>query len=532
MAAADGETWWRRGVFYQIYPRSFQDTDGDGIGDLRGIVERLDHLVWLGVDAVWLSPIYASPMEDGGYDITDHTAVDPVFGTLEDADALLAEAHRRGLRIVLDFVPHHTSHRHPWCIESRSDRGAKRRDWYVWRDPAADGGPPTNWRSISDERPGSAWHLDERTGQYQLATFSPAQPDLNWANPAVREAMADVLRFWLDRGVDGFRIDMATFLGSDEQFRDEETPAGGPPVDYVRDARYHFNRPEAKDHLRELRAVVDGYPDRVLIAEMLYDSPIDVLVEFARDAGIDLAANFGLITQPFTAEAIAAYVEAYDEATEAGDVWPNWCLANHDMPRPTRLGWPTARTAMLLLLTLRGTPFIYYGDELGMPNVDVPPDRRDDRWSVSLAGVTRDAFRTPMRWDAGPNAGFCPPDSRPWLPVGDDHERVNVAVQRDDPGSMLHLTRRLLVLRRRTPALTVGTSTRMRGLPTGCLGFTRTARGQRMLVLCNLARRDATVELTGVGPPRIVETTGAAALTAAGAVVELGAGSAIVLQLP
>ncbi|HSK97284.1 MAG TPA: alpha-amylase family glycosyl hydrolase, partial [Euzebyales bacterium] len=253
----DQDPWWRRAVIYQIYPRSFQDSNGDGIGDLTGIVQRLDHLVWLGVDALWVTPFFASPMEDGGYDISGYTDVAPMFGTLADAQALIDAAHERGLRVILDLVPNHTSHRHPWFVAARSGRDDPHRDWYLWRDPAADGGPPNNWRSVTgDDRPGSAWILDDASGQYYLATFSSVQPDLNWSNPAVRDALRDVLRFWLDRGVDGFRIDMVGFLGKDPEFRDEPAPADPAAHNYLVDSGHHLNRPETLEYLRELRKVV------------------------------------------------------------------------------------------------------------------------------------------------------------------------------------------------------------------------------------------------------------------------------------
>jgi alpha-glucosidase len=530
MTANTDPPWWQHGVIYQIYPRSYQDSTGTGVGDLAGITSRLDHLQWLGVDCVWLSPIYPSPMEDGGYDVADYTDVDPTFGTLTEVDALIAQAHARDLRVVLDLVPNHTSHRHPWFVESRSARDAARRDWYIWRDPGPDGGPPSNWRSVSHEQPGSAWHLDEATGQYYLATFSPVQPDLNWANARVRAAIADVMRFWLDRGVDGFRIDMATFLAKDPEYCNEPLVTPGEPINYVRDARHHFNRPETLEYLSELRSVVDAYDDRVLVGEMLYESPIEVLVEYARDAGIDLPANFGLITLPFDADAIAEHVDVYDRATSDAGVWPNYCLSNHDMPRPSRLGPQGARLAIMVLLTLRGTPFLYYGDEIGMANVEVPPDRADDPWSVSIGGVTRDSVRTPMQWDAGPNAGFCPADVEPWLPLCADRERVNVAVQRGDPSSSLQLTRRLLELRRRTPALTIGTYQSCTDMaPPGCLAFLRAHDDQRRLVLANISDEPCTVDLARHRGADLVLHTGAVVLD--GATAHLGAWAAAVVAV-
>ncbi len=490
--------WWQRGVVYQIYPRSFQDANGDGIGDLAGIISRLDHLVWLGVDALWLSPIFRSPMEDGGYDISDYTAVDPMFGTVADFDALVAAAHARDLRVILDFVPNHTSHRHPWFEASRSSRDDPRRHWYLWRDPAPDGGPPTNWRSASDtERPGSAWVFDEATGQYYMATFSHVQPDLNWANPDVRAAMHDVLRFWLDRGVDGFRVDMIGFLGKDEAFRDEPIDVYTTVHDWFRDSRYQFNRPETVGYLKELRAVVDGYPDRVLVGEMLYRDPIDRLISYQVDAGIDLPTNFSLITLPFAPDAYAEHIDEYDAATVAAGAWPNYCLGNHDMPRISRHGEPLARLALLMLLTLRGTPFLYYGDEIGMANVEVPPERRDDRWEVSLEKMTRDSVRTPMQWDAGPNAGFCPPGVEPWLPIADDHKQINVAIESADDHSHLHMVRRLLALRRDLPALATGSYRRLTDAPAACIAYVREHEGRQVTIVLNFGDDPVAVDVAG-----------------------------------
>jgi alpha-glucosidase len=526
--------WWQRGVIYQIYPRSYQDSGSDGIGDLAGIASRLEHPAWLGVDAVWLSPIFASPMEDGGYDVSDYTDVDPMFGTLDDFDVMVARAHDLGLRVVLDFVPNHTSHRHPWFVESRSSRDAGRRDWYIWRDSAPDGGPPTNWRCVSDDRAGSAWNFDDATGQWFLATFSRVQPDLNWANPDVRAAMADVLRFWLERGVDGFRIDMVSFLAKDQQFRNEPKPTDGGTFEYGRDAVYHFNRPETVEYLVELRRAVDDYPDRLLIGEMLYESSIEMLVEYAERAGIDMPTNFSLITLPFEPGTIGAFVDAYDRATADRDVWPNWCLSNHDMPRPTRYGRDGAGLALVLLLTVRGTPFVYYGDEIGMSNVEVPPERRDDRWSVTIGGISRDSFRTPMQWDAGPNAGFCPPDVEPWLPVADDHDRINLVAERDDPASTLHLVRRLIELRRELPALAIGTYRRLHDVPDDCLAYRRTDDdGGQVTVVCNFGSDARTVALDpdrgGQLPPRVLVETGAVDLDPTSPKVTLGPRAAVVV---
>lgn len=357
-------TWWQRGTVYQVYPRSFKDASGDGVGDLRGITENLGYLEWLGVDAVWLSPIFPSPARDFGYDVTDYTDVDPLFGTLADFDDLIEEAHRRDLKIILDFVPNHTSNEHPWYSESRSSAHNPKRDWYTWRDAQPDGSPPNNWRSLNDlKTPGSAWAWDEATQQYYLASFSAFQPELNWRNSDVRAAILDALRFWLARGVDGFRIDILDFLGKDAQFRDEP-PEVANAKDYPSAARYQLNRPETHDYIREMRRVIHSYDspgERVLIGEVLYFlEPEQFAAYYADGQGLDLPFNFGLMFAPLEAQALRKKVNAYDAAlNNSQSAQPTYNLANHDMPRLSRHG-DAARLAATLLLTLRGTPFLYY----------------------------------------------------------------------------------------------------------------------------------------------------------------------------
>ncbi len=481
-----GAPWWQRGVVYQVYPRSFADSDGDGVGDLPGITGRLDHLVALGVDALWLSPIFRSPMRDFGYDIADYRDVDPVFGTLEDADRLIAAAHERGIRVVLDFVPNHTSSDHPWFLDARSSRDAAHRDWYLWRDPAPGGGPPND---LLAQFGGPAWTLDEHTGQYWYHSFLPEQPDLDWRNPSVRAAMLDNLRFWFDRGVDGFRVDVLWMIAKDDApWRDgavTDAPSGfgGDP----RNALEHGDGPAMDEWLRELRDVADEYPDRVLIGEV-YMEPRRVVRYYGPGGhGAHLPFNTALITLPWNAAAIRAAVEAYEAALPEGS-WPNWVLGNHDQSRvATRLGAAQARVAAMLLLTLRGTPTLYYGDELGLPDVPVPP-----RWVVDVDG--RDPERSPMPWTTGPNAGFT--GGTPWLPITDDPGTFSVEAQQRLPGSMLALHRRLLALRRAEPALHLGSWTGL-DAPAGVLAYERGHGGTRFLVLLNLTRAPSSVPLDG-----------------------------------
>jgi alpha-glucosidase len=449
--------WWQSGIVYQVYPRSFQDSNHDGIGDLKGITARLDYLVELGIDAVWISPIYPSPMADFGYDVSDHLGIDPMFGTLAEFDALVAAAHARGLKIILDFVPNHTSDQHPWFVESRSSRSNAKRDWYIWRDGKS-GGVPNNWVS---EFGGGAWEWDADTAQYYYHAFLKEQPDLNWRNPAVRDAMLDVLRFWLDRGVDGFRVDAIHHLIEAEHLRDNppnpDWREGQSPARRL--ARlYSLDQDETHDAIAAMRALADSYPDRVLIGEA--SLPIEQLMAYygVGEPGFHLPFNFHLIKSPWEPRLVAALIEQYESALADGaERWPNWVLGNHDRSRvASRVGREQARVAAMLLLTLRGTPTIYQGEELGMQDVPIPTQCVRDPWEKNVPGLGlgRDPERTPMQWDAGEKAGFTAGD--PWLPLSGDRATVNVQTQRADPRSMLSLYRALIALRRREPALSIG----------------------------------------------------------------------------
>lgn len=484
--------WWQTAVIYQIYPRSFCDSNGDGIGDLRGVIRRLPHLTELGIDAVWISPIFVSPMADFGYDIAGYTAIDPIFGTMQDFDDLMTAAHARGLKVILDLVPNHTSDQHPWFQESRSSRDNPRRDWYLWRDPAPDGGTPNNWLSNFG---GSAWAFDEKTGQYYHHAFLAAQPDLNWRNPAVSRAIHDVMRFWLARGVDGFRVDAIWHLIKDERFRDN--PANpdyrsGQPPHHALTPLYSADRPEVHDVIAGMRRAADEFGDRVLIGEIYL--PIERLVAYyGRDlTGTHLPFNFTLLQSPWNARAIARLIDEYEAALPAGG-WPNWVLGNHDRPRvESRVGPEQARVAAMLLLTLRGTPTIYYGDEIGMRQVPIAPNHIRDplEKNVPGPGVGRDGARTPMPWDASRNAGFS--SAEPWLPLAADHQSENVQNQKGDAASLYHLYRRLLSLRRTTSALVLGSYQ-----PVAAAGdlllFVRQHGRQRILVALNLGQEPSLV---------------------------------------
>jgi alpha-glucosidase len=492
------QEWWKRGVIYQIYPRSFLDSNGDGIGDLSGIQRQLDYCVSLGVDALWISPIYPSPMADFGYDVSDYTGVHPIFGTLSQFDELLGEIKRRGMKLILDFVPNHTSDMHPWFRESRGSRTSRRRDWYLWRDPAKDGGPPNNWLSNFG---GSAWQFDEPSGQYYYHAFLKEQPDLNWRNPDVRAAMHDVLRFWLNRGVDGFRVDVLWHLIKDDQWRDNpanpDYRPGGPPH-HSQIPLYTTDRPEVQGIVAGLRRVVDEYDSRVLIGEIYL--PVERLVAYygANLEGVHLPFNFQLLQSMWNARGLATLIDRYERSLPEGG-WPNWVLGNHDNPRiASRVGVSQARVAAMLLLTLRGTPTLYYGDEIGMVNVPVPPNRIQDPFEKNVPGMGlgRDPARTPMQWDASPNAGFS--TTEPWLPVSDDYQIVNVRSAAEDPQSLLSLYRRLLQIRRAHPALADGSYEPV-AMTGDLLAYIRRLGGECFLVALNLGEGPFALSLASLG---------------------------------
>jgi len=493
--------WWRDGVIYQIYPRSFADSNGDGIGDLAGITARLDHLndgtpASLGIDAVWLSPFYPSPMADFGYDVADYTDVHPIFGTLADFDRLLTAAHSRGIRVIIDLVPNHTSDRHPWFVESRSSRDSPKRDWYVWADSKPDGGPPNNWMSAFPPA-GRAWTFDQGTGQWYLHSFLPEQPDLNWWNPEVRRAMDEVMRFWLDRGVDGFRIDVAHRMAKDPELRDNPLVELGGDDDAAGEARairlarlgldqlYDEDWPEVHQILRRFRHTLDAYQQRMAVGEV-YLLDLRKLARYygsGRDE-LHLAHNFVFLHQPWKPEAFRSVVDEYESLLPA-DAWPAYFLGNHDHPRvPSRYdeagnGMARARVAAMMVLTLRCTPFLYYGEEIGMSDGGVPSER-----VVDVDG--RDPERTPMQWDSSPGAGFT--TGEPWLPVAPGARRVNVAAERDDPASMLSLYRRLIWYRRGSVALRRGSYRSLPDGPTGLYAYLREAPGvERLLVALNFS---------------------------------------------
>jgi alpha-glucosidase len=473
------QLWWRRAVVYQIYPRSFADSNGDGIGDLRGVIDHLDHMVALGVDAMWLSPIYPSPMADFGYDVSDYCDIDPVFGDLATFDELVEACHQRGLRVLLDWVGNHTSSEHPWFVESRSSRNNPKRDWYLWRDPKPDGSPPNNWLGTIP-RGDVPWTYDERTGQSYLHQFLPGQPDLNWANPDVRAAMADTLRFWLDRGVDGFRADVVNLIGKDISLADDP---GVPDLPHSA----HSHEPVVHEHLREIRSVLDEYSgDRMMVGEIFAFATGQLVPYVATGDELHLSFNFKTWNKPWSADRWRALID--DVEQNFVDAWPTWVLSNHDNPRHrTRFGTDArARAAAVLLLTLRGTPFIYAGEELGLGDATISEVQRVDPGG-------RDGCRAPLPWTASAPHGWT---AGSWLPFVDNASDCAVESQAAQPDSMLALYRRLLRLRQSSPALTAGSLTLLDS-PHGTLAWRRAHGDDRMVVAVNFTSDPVNISLGG-----------------------------------
>jgi alpha-glucosidase len=586
--------WWHTTTIYQVYPRSFADGDGDGIGDLAGIIDRLDHIAALGVETVWVSPFFSSPQRDFGYDIADYCDVAPEYGTLADAERLIEAAHARGLRVMFDLVLNHTSDEHPWFTASRDEPEGDHGDWYVWRDGAGDSSePPNNWRSSMETR--TAWQYSETRGQWYLATFLPFQPDLNWRNPEVRDAMFDVVRFWLDRGVDGFRLDLFGVIMKDAEFRPNafRPRLGGGQLPQLWDRTHTENTEENFALARELRAVCEEYSDRdrVLLGEVF--GPPDVLRRYLGDpaaanesagaaastgadgggAGLHLVFLFDFLMYRYRAEFFRDRIAAY-ERNFPEPLLPTYVLENHDRSRSlSRVGGDLrkARVLATVLLTVRGVPTLYMGQEIGMTNTYLPLRDAEDPIAREYFGwvpevvskrlperINRDEVRTPMQWDSTANAGFCPASVDPWLPVNPNHVERNVAAQTGDPGSLLELYRSLLALRRATPALHAGSLELLDGLPEGVLGYRRQVEpvGEAgggddgalgasgppepgdpvgdVVVVCNFTDRAQPAVLPGPavvsGPARQVLLSTDGACTMEGAVVTLAPHSGLIVR--
>lgn len=452
--------WWQTAVIYQIYLRSFQDSNSDGIGDLAGLMSRVDYLSWLGIDAVWITPFFPSPMADFGYDVSDHTDVDPTFGHLSDFECLVQELHSRNIRIVIDFVAAHTSSQHSWFLDSCSSRYSSKRNWYIWKDAAGDGQPPNNWIGRFDGL--SAWEFDPHTKQYYLHSFLKEQPDLNWRDPDCEAAMLGVLDFWMAKGVDGFRVDAAYRAYKDPDFRDNpinpDWKPGMEPSDRLYEV-YNKNVPDIHDFNRKIRSHIDTHGGILLAAELY--KPLEIIVQHHGTGDeFHLPLNSELMSSDLNweANAVKQIIERYEQLLPR-HAWPNWSVGNHDKHRVvSRLGIDQARIAMMLLLTLRGTPTIYYGDELGMKDAWIPPEHIQDPWELKAPGigVGRDPERTPMLWNDQLHAGFCSDLVQPWLPISGESEVCNVEHQKARPRSFLMFTRTLLFLRRKLVALQLG----------------------------------------------------------------------------
>lgn len=486
---------------YQIYPRSFKDTNGDGVGDIAGITEKLDYIKGapgsLGIDAIWTSPFYRSPMADFGYDISDYYSIDPLFGDLEDFKTFVAQAHNRGIKVMVDYVPNHTSDEHPWFIASKSSRDNEKRDWYVWRDGKADGSPPNNWLSVFG---GSAWQLDELSGQYYLHSFLTKQPDLNWDNPEVRKAMTDVLDFWLTLGVDGIRADAVRWLSKDTKFRDNlpnpDYKEGEDPyhAQLQHHSRYGKN---LFAYLKEITAVVKRYPDRIILFEDYPDRHFSAEEQYTALYSVDpeVAApfNFQGMKTPYGARSFSNFIDKFEELI-GSTLRPFYCFSNHDKSRlVSRVGQKQARLVGMLQLTLPGIPVVYYGDELGMHDVPIAKDQVRDpfEWQTGGRGLGRDPARTPMQWSAEENAGFT--TGKPWLPIADDFMTVNVESQRKDVHSSFVMYRTLLELRH-SSALHLGTYEEWEGTNDQVFGYARQSEYEKLLVLLNMSDSAATCQ--------------------------------------
>jgi len=527
--------WVQDAVLYHIYPRSFQDSDGDGIGDLRGIINRLDYLNdgtkdSLGVEAIWLSPIFCSPMVDFGYDITDHESIDPSFGDLKTFDCLIVEAHKRDIKVMLDFVPNHTSTEHEWFKESAKDKLNPKRDWYIWRPSKPDGSPPNNWLSVFG---GSAWQLNEATGEYHLSSFLPEQADLNWRNPEVKERMLSVLRFWLKRGVDGFRIDSIYYLIKDAELRDDPpNPSFRPGQDDPYNALLH-NYSNGQDALTDMLAsfcgVVGEYRDAYLVSESYVDIPeLLKLYNACPEYNVHSPFNFGLIGRPWSAESHRDFIDSYDAALGVED-WPNYVLGNHDRSRlVSRVGVEQAKLLGLMQLSLRGMPVIYYGDEIGMQDEPIPDTETLDAWGKRVPGFGfgRDPERTPMQWDGTKEAGFT--EGAPWLPVGENHQSQNVESESSDPNSFLDMYRKLIHFRKHSPALLTGRYESQDCDNADIFAFKRICDDEILQVVLNFSDKQQTFEVEG-GP--LVCSTHANSQTTSGNHITLAPYEGRVIQL-
>lgn len=504
-ASNSGKEWWRGAVLYQIYPRSFFDSNGDGIGDLNGITQKLDYIASLGVDGVWLSPFFTSPMADFGYDVADYRGIDPIFGTLEDCDRMIAGMHKRGLKLIIDIVLNHSSEKHPWFIESRKNKTNKYADWYVWADPKPDGSPPNNWISVFG---GSAWEFDPQRGQYYYHQFLKQQPDLNILNPEVEAELLDTAKWWLDRGVDGFRMDALPHCIHDVQLRDNPPrpllPSDGKTIIHPYSMQWHTydkSQPEMIPFLKKFRALIDKYPDRMMVAEVNDDKTVETTISYTNGPEmLHTAYDFSLLVHKYDPAYVRQKVEEF--FCRPHDSWPSWALSNHDAIRvATR--WAVndkpnlqqSKMLLAMLSSLRGSSFVYQGEELALTEAVIPPEKRQDP-GIGSTGAGRDGCRTPMPWDgAKKNAGFTVANDG-WLPVPPEHAKASVAAQEKDSQSMLNFTKNYLKWRKQHPALIRG-SLEFHDTHKDLLTFTRKGEGENIFCAFNFSPDTVTIPLEG-----------------------------------
>lgn len=480
--------WWKNGIIYQIYPRSFQDSNNDGIGDLPGIIDRLDYIEKLGVDAIWLSPVYPSPDVDFGYDVSDYTDIDKKFGSMEDFDRLVAEVHRRGLKIVMDLVLNHTSNQHKWFLEAKKGPSSPYHDWYIWRYPRPNYGFPNNWQSIFG---GPAWTYEDLCGKFYYHMFTPEQPELNWRNPEVRQAMLEVFRFWLEKGVDGFRLDVFNQYFKDAKLRDNPYKTSISPREFDRQIhKYDTAQPEMMPLLQEIRALVDEYPERYLVGESFLVSPAQARTYIGPDK-LHAAFDFGYTHCRWNPSAFGKAIQFWD-ALHGNEAWPNYVMNNHDTRRSaSRYAFSKEESHLKLLaamhLTLRGTPFLYYGEEIGMRELNLKRSELQDPvgkyyWPFNKG---RDGCRSPMQWDASLNTGFS--KAQPWMRVNPDYPTRNVAAQEANPSSLLQCYKDLIRLRKENPALHSG-EIQLKGLQNHfILVYSRNCAAQKALIVLNFS---------------------------------------------
>jgi len=492
--------WWQNAVIYQIYPRSFQDTTGDGTGDIKGIIKRLDYLEDLGIDALWISPIFPSPMKDFGYDISNYCGIDPLFGSMKDFKELLKKAHRKKIRILLDLVINHTSDEHPWFIESRSSLDNPKRDWYIWKEPKKKGifKVPNNWICQFEVR--SAWFKDKITNQYYMSTFTKHQPEVNWRNKKLKKAMYDVIKFWFDLGIDGFRMDVANWYLKDPEFKSNPWSIKAGSLDFFQKHIYDRNQKETLDICKEIRQIADSYKDKVLVGEIYIDDPVTA-VAYGSENRLHMSFNFNFLFQKWSSRAFFKSIDDYYNLLP-DDAWPNFNLSNHDQKRHffryLKKGDEDkrARIAASMILTLKGTPFLYYGEEIAMSNGKIRGKDIQDPLGKSISFMGRDSYRTPMQWNVSKNAGFS--DSKPWLPLNADYKEKNVEIQSEETDSILHWYKNLIKLRKNTPTLQQGDFIFLLEEHKDLLAYKRKLNNQEIVIILNFSAKQSHMPNTGI----------------------------------